>query len=91
MYKTRPLCCGRTPYMRMYTFKVKEQFSEIHTCECGMKFLQIQEEIDLGYNRVKCPWCEPYQHNGVTPQLKHYGIPYSDVLNQEGRIDFNNI
>lgn len=56
-----------------------------------MKFIQIQEEIDLGYNRTECPWCVPYQHNGVTPPLTHYGIPYSDVLNQEGSIDLNNI
>lgn len=61
--------------MRWYSLKIKEQYKPIRTCSCGMKFLEIQIELDMGYTRTKCPWCVPYLHTGKSPELTFYGEP----------------
>jgi hypothetical protein len=56
--------------IRGYEFhkiKVVETRSKILVCPCGIKFIEIQPEIDMGYTRHKCPWCEPYKHTGHNP------------------------
>lgn len=72
--------------MRKYSLKIKEQHAPIKQCVCGMKFLEIQAEIDIGYVRECCPWCVPYQHNGVTPKLTRNFIPF--VYLNDKNIDF---
>jgi hypothetical protein len=42
------------------TIKIKN--SPILICECGQRFIEIKEDIQRGYKRVKCPFCEPYKH-----------------------------
>lgn len=37
-----------------------EKKSKIKICECGVKFIEIKDEINIGYKREKCPFCLPY-------------------------------
>ena len=69
-------------YMKMNAYRVK---SKIHTCECGIKFLRIKEEEELGYTRVKCPFCINYKHNGKRLVVQTTGGVYRDeeVMNRK--------
>jgi len=63
--------------VRLYSQIIKERFSTIHICQCGIKFIEVQAEIDMGYKRNKCPFCVSYKHNGISPPLTHNYEPWA--------------
>lgn len=64
--------------MRTVTIKVKRRYCDIRTCQCGIRFIEIQKEIDEGYARERCPWCERYSHMSAPPQMTHNWTPFAD-------------
>ena len=62
--------------MKQYTIKVRQNYSRVHTCICTVRFIEIQPEIDIGYERKCCPWCVPYKHSGKSPPpITHEFVP----------------
>ena len=69
--------------MKTVTIKVTRKFSEIHTCSCGIKFIEIEEELRMGYRRECCPFCVAYKHSGKSPQLTHNWTPFNNVIEDD--------
>lgn len=76
--------------MPKYTIHIKRKGAEIYTCCCGIKFIEIQAELDMGYVREKCYWCVAMKHNGRhPPPVTHRYVPYSVYIENDRDLDID--